>query len=339
MTTRLPEKYTTRPARLEDLEETVAMFNAHSRWQLGVEQFRVEDIRAEWTMPKNDLSETTRLVLSPDGRIVGYYEFWSVAPHTTAYIWGRVAPEHAGKGIGSFLLDWAVSEAERSVSKAPPETRVAIHAHILSINEPAAVLLSNAGFSPIRYSLRMVIDLDEPPEMPLWPEEITIRSYRLGRDERVTFDAIHDSFRDHWGYEEHPKEEQFQEFLHFQANDENLDPDLWFLAEDGEEIAGISLCRDHLHEDPGLGWVSTLGVRRPWRREGLGKALLLHSFCELYHRGRRRVGLGVDAQSLTGATRLYEKAGMHPVPDRQFTLFEKELRPGVILSTQSISEE
>lgn len=44
----------------------------------------------------------------------------------------------------------------------------------------------------------------------------------------------------------------------------------------------------------------------------------------------------VDGQSLTGATRLYEKAGMHPVYKE--TLYEKELRPGVELATQALLE-
>lgn len=84
-----------------------------------------------------------------------------------------------------------------------------------------------------------------------------------------------------------------------------------------------------------MGWVSTLGVRRPWRRRGLGLALLQHSFNELHRRGLRKIGLGVDAQSLTGATLLYEKAGMHPDLSRQIDLYEKELRPGIELGTQT----
>ena len=83
-----------------------------------------------------------------------------------------------------------------------------------------------------------------------------------------------------------------------------------------------------------MGWVSTLGVRRPWRRKGLGLALLQHSFGEFHRRGKCRVGLGVDADSLTGATRLYEKAGMEV--HRQYASYEKELRAGVDLSTQSM---
>jgi ribosomal protein S18 acetylase RimI-like enzyme len=75
-------------------------------------------------------------------------------------------------------------------------------------------------------------------------------------------------------------------------------------------------------------------VRRTWRKQGLGLALLLHTFGEFYRREKPRVGLGVDAQSLTGALRLYERAGMHSDPERQYVSYEKELRSGVELRTQ-----
>ena len=65
--------------------------------------------------------------------------------------------------------------------------------------------------------------------------------------------------------------------------------------------------------EPGLGWVGILGVRSPWRRRGLGDALLRASFAALYERGLRRVGLGVDTENVTGALRLYERAGMRAV--------------------------
>ena len=52
-------------------------------------------------------------------------------------------------------------------------------------------------------------------------------------------------------------------------------------------------------------------MRRPWRRRGLGLALLLHSFRDFAARGATRVGLGVDAENTTGAVGLYERAGMH----------------------------
>ena len=91
---------------------------------------------------------------------------------------------------------------------------------------------------------------------------------------------------------------------------------------DVDQIAGYSLCRSR----SGIGWVGTLGVRRAWRKRGLGEALLLHSSGEFYKRGTKTIGLGVDAENPTGATRLYRKAGMKVAAE--YVIYEKELRAG-----------
>ena len=82
----------------------------------------------------------------------------------------------------------------------------------------------------------------------------------------------------------------------------------------------------------GIGWIGTIGVSRPWRNAGLGLALLQHSFGEFYKRGMKTIGLGVDAENPTGATRLYKKAGM--VPASEFVTYEKELRAGIELEAE-----
>ena len=53
--------------------------------------------------------------------------------------------------------------------------------------------------------------------------------------------------------------------------------------------------------------------------------MLLQAFGAFYRQGRPGVGLGVDSENLTGATRIYERAGMKVT--RDFAIFEKELRP------------
>jgi mycothiol synthase len=148
--------------------------------------------------------------------------------------------------------------------------------------------------------------------------------------------AVREAFKDHWGYLDTPFEEERERWLHHMDTDAEFDPSLWFLAMDGEEIAGISLCKWKAFDDPDMGWVNILGVRRPWRRRGVALALLRHSFREFYARGRCKIGLGVDAQSLTGATRVYEKAGMRSDPRRELLLYEKELQSGREIRTQSL---
>jgi GNAT superfamily N-acetyltransferase len=114
--------------------------------------------------------------------------------------------------------------------------------------------------------------------------------------------------------------------------DEHYDPTLWFVAFDGDEIAGGSICRRESWEDPDAGWVRSLFVLRPWRRNGLALALLHHSFGEFKRVGKHRVGLGMDAENRTGARGLYKKAGMRI--KRQNDRYELELCPGVELNTQ-----
>jgi mycothiol synthase len=80
--------------------------------------------------------------------------------------------------------------------------------------------------------------------------------------------------------------------------------------------------------------VNELGVRRAWRKRGLGSALLKHAFVAFHADGKKRAGLGVDASSLTGALKLYEGAGMRI--QRQFNMYEKEMRPGRELAVESL---
>jgi ribosomal protein S18 acetylase RimI-like enzyme len=267
---------------------------------------------------------------------VGHATLWDSEPHVRLYVAGDVHPEYKGQGLGTALCQWAEERGRQAVLKSPAGTRVALLQERVSTHKAAQALLSEQGYRSVRHSFRMVIGMNGPPPEPVVPDGITIRCFVRDQDLRPFILADRESFQDHWGYVEHPLEEACQEWVHWIDNNPDYDASLWFLAMDGEEITGMSLCCPKTAEDPGMGWVDSLGVRRPWRRRGLALALLHHSFGEFYRRGRRKVGLEVDAQSLTGATRLYEKAGMHV--DRQYVMYEKELRPGKDLSTQFVDD-
>jgi mycothiol synthase len=333
----LPSGYQFRPVTMEDLEPTVAMLNEWSRKMLGVDAFETNFMGSEWATPGFYLEQDTRLVLAPDGAIVGYYELWDIDdPHVHINIWGRVHPAYTGRGIGSYLLEWAEERGRMAIPRAPEGARVVMTGHCLSTDRDAVDLFHNSGFDLIRYSLRMVIELDSPPPEPVWPEGITVRTLVRGQDEPAALQAVRDSFKDHWGYVPHPFEAELARWEHFMETDDIFDPSLWNLAIVGDQVVGTALNYPYVDDDHDMGWVGTLGVVRDWRRHGLGLALLQHSFREFYRRGKRKVGLGVDAESLTGATRLYLRAGMHPDPAREWSIFEKELRPGQELGTQSV---
>lgn len=122
------------------------------------------------------------------------------------------------------------------------------------------------------------------------------------------------------GYERRPYDDWFEKVLGWQRFDPDLCPVVW----DGDELAAISLNYPKRMGD--WGWIGTLAVRPAWRRRGLGLALLRESFRRFHARGERVVALGVDAENPTGATRLYERAGMGVL--WRADVWRKEIRAG-----------
>ena len=125
-------------------------------------------------------------------------------------------------------------------------------------------------------------------------------------DDETVYETDMEAFADGWDF----SRMEYSAWRRWTVESPRFDPSLWYLAEEGGEVAGICLCSPHRSGDPAWGWVDTLGVRKPWRGRGLGTALLRHAFRELHGRGMRRVDLDVDTENSTGAVRLYERAGM-----------------------------
>ena len=132
-------------------------------------------------------------------------------------------------------------------------------------------MLRERGYELVRHFFTMEIDLGEEAEQPSWPDGISVRTFRPG-EERTVYDVDMEAFQDHWDFFPVP----FQEWRDYFLGSETFDPELWFIAEHGDEIAGTALGSSA--RGPETGWVNVLAVRRPWRRRGLGRALLLHSF-------------------------------------------------------------
>lgn len=335
--TLLPAGYTARMARLEDTGIAIKMLNAAEVTDIGEKIGTEETLRVEWTSPNFGPETNIHLVFAPDGELAGYAEVWCSDPYVQAHIWGRVHPDHRGQGIGTYLVGWGEARAAEYIDKAPPGSRFSVRVGTLITNEIACHLFEEQGYTLARHFYRMLIEMtpEVPPKKPNWPAEIRVRSFVRNQDERPVYDAVKAAFRDHWGFVDG---DRFEAWVHWFENDTNFDPTLWFLAVAGtpvgEQIAGLALCRPRVDGDPKLGWINTLGVLRPWRRRGIATALLRHAFGVFYRRGQYKVGLGVDASSLTGATRLYEKAGMYV--DKQSNAYEKVLRPGLDLSTQHL---
>ncbi len=289
----------------------------------------------EYQAPGFDPEKNFHLVFDQENKLIAYAELRDDAnPPVHPYVWFSVDPDFEDQGLEDYLIDWGEKRSLQVLDRVDSDLRVAMRSHSYHVVESSKKAKENAEMKQIRHSFRMMIEMDEPPPEPDWPDGITLQAYDPEKDAYAVYQVDEEVFQDHFGYVKEPEEEAFEKFMHFMTGAETYDPSLWVLAMDGEEIAGICLCRKYGDEDQDTGHISVLGVRRPWRRKGIALALLQHAFGEFYRRGKRKVDLGVDAESLTGATDLYIQAGMFVL--RQFDLYEKELRPGKDVSVTTL---
>jgi mycothiol synthase len=282
-----------RPATLDDVERLAAFMGRCTLAHQGVRRAAADEMRQRLTRPGTDPALDTWLV-EDDGKVAGFAQVWQEEAAVVCYV--RVDPEHTGHGIGSTLLARTAARAH----ELDPEA--ALHATSWPRDESATPLLEGSGFKPIRYLSLMTIDLAQP-QPPRWPIDVEVRAL----DESADLESIHEFVQAIFP----ERRQSFADWIHDYSG---LDPSLWFLAEDADGIAGFALCLPELAEDPDAGYVSELGVRPDRRGEGLGLALLQHTFVEFQGRERKRVSLHVDVDNLTGAVRLYTRAGMRPDP-------------------------
>ncbi len=321
MTVPFPEGFLVRPATLDDVRRVTDFLRLCQQAEYGFAIANEEGTRTLWTSPEVDLTHDTWLVFS-SGELVGYLHLGHKEPLRMSVVW-KVHPEYVHHGLQALLLQCAEERACQFIPLVRADARVSLSFECSGPAHLSREAGEQAGFAYVRSTLRMEIDMNEPPPVAVWPEGITLRPF-TGEMAHAVYEADDEGFRDHWGY----TPMSFETFRHQFLTPPSFDPTLWFLACEEEKIVGCALCESG--ED--MAWVNSLSVLRSWRKRGLGLALLHTAFGEFYRRGRRKVALSVDAQSLTGATRLYERAGMHLV--RQFDRYEKEIRPGHEISTQ-----
>jgi len=275
----------------DDAGLVISLMNEH--WP---EPLQKEVVRRRWSSPSFDLQRDARLEAG------GY-------AHVDPLGEGRAWIELHGSP-SSALMDWAEGRAREEAER--------ILVGSWATNEAVLEELARRGYRSVRHSWRMTIDLRTLTAEPVWPDGVDVRTLRHG-EERVFYETHQETFEDTW----EPLRETCEEWSHWLLTSPSFDPELWFVARSGSEVAGIAICGVRPGA-PDVGLVQILGVRRPWRGIGLGRALLLHALRTFERRGLERAALGVDADSPTGANMLYESVGM--TADARFDIYEKAVR-------------
>lgn len=248
-----------------------------------------------------------------EGEVVGYSRGWwtdeTNGPMIYAHV-GFLAPIWRRKGIGLAMLQW-VEERLREIAKTHAQDRekcfqaFSTHAQT-SLNG----MLEKNKYQPIRYFYEMVRPtMDTLPDFPL-PHGLEVRAV-LPEHYRAIWDADIEAFQDHWGFSV-PTEDDYQAWL---TNKHTFQPHLWKIAWDiaTDQVAGQVKTFINVEENKKFnrqrGYTEFISVRRPWRKQGLARALIAQSLLAQKEAGMTESALGVDTENLSGATRIYEECG------------------------------
>ncbi len=311
----LPPGYTGRPATLGDLDAVVQLFD---RWSLAVhgETEPVKEfITSVWRSPWIDLDRDTLLVHDPEGELVAYGESSAIDPqdHVEAFVCSD--PAHVSAGLGEAVHGWTVETAR---ARVVPGTTSKLRPGASSLDAHRIRILEGDGYTHVRtiWNMRRGLEPDMDPGPP--PAGVVIRASVEEQDDRGIYETDDEAFASHFGYQRVSFEDWWRE-----ERDSGLySPDLILVAEADGRIVGLSL------QVPtgDVGWVGVLAVRPSWQGQGVGRALLRHAFADLARRGFREVRLNVDSENESGATRLYESAGMAVI--REWRVYEKPVPAG-----------
>ncbi len=272
----------------------------------GRTAFSRADLEEEWS--QLDIEQSVRVVRD-GGQIVGYGVVRERGERWEAE--GYVHPDAFGRGLGKLIATGLEDDAARDGAGM-------IQNAVFDADVSARRLLESLGYRAVRRFREMRIELEAPPPAPKWPDGLRIASFRPERDAVEFHAAQEEAFAAHWGFRPHDFDRWSKEHL----GSERFDPTLWCVVWGGSEIAAGAICTGDTY---GGGWVHDLFTRAPWRKQGIGRALLADSFGRFWERDERSVGLGVDAANETGAFRLYERVGMKPVLG--WVVYEKKLGP------------
>ena len=297
-------KYSVRPARLSDIEAVHEIIARQNMIDYGNAMRTLDDLQKSWQSIDLDKDTCTAFV---DGKLAGYAE---LLDNDSPFIY---LADRTNVDLGFQLL----TILEKMAANRKKDT-VNLFTRISEKNNTLLQLFASNGYkSKLSFLIMDLVLQDIPPAAQL-PEGIVIRTFIKDQDEQITYQTDEEASQDK-GYHDRLSYEDWVKRMSMEKD--SFDPSIWFLACAGNEVAGVAL--NVFRKDSNTGWVDHLSVRQAWRRRGIGKALLLHTFREFYLRSIHHIKLSVDSKSLTHAPHLYESVGMQTA--QQYHIYRKEI--------------
>jgi len=264
------------------------------------------------------------IIAEIDGQPIAYarVEWWQEEePNDRIYgHFVNIHPSWRNQGIENAIIGWCETRLRQIADGHPTDSRRIYQTYSNEFKAGFNTILETLGYVPERYFIEMSRTLEEIPTAEL-PQGIDVRPVQTG-DERKIWDASNEAFRDHWGYSQ-PTDEHFKNF----AGSKYFQPDLWQVAWDGDEVvASVLNFIDHDYNEKNhllRGWTEDISTRKPWRKRGIAKALIVRSMHMHKALGMNEVGLGVDTQNPNRALKLYHSLGYKK--DKTFFHYRKPM--------------
>ncbi len=313
-----PQGFHMRPATLDDLDTIFHITQTQQLADYDESDLTLDELRAALQSQKTLM----HVVIAPDGQMVASGEVKTNLSGTVPIPLVSVLPEYQGRGIGTALLHVLEEQELARRAAAALEAPARFFTQVSGRNTAAHRVLEKSGYTFNSAFQIMELGMSEAPPAPAALEGIAVRRFVAGQDEQAVYQADEEAFLDERGKTPRTFEVWSRRL---QMDQPHFDPTLWYVAWDGDQIAGTAMSE----AVEGRGELLHLGVRRPWRRRGLGMALLLGTLRDFYTRGISTIRLNVDAQSLTNAHLLYARAGFQVI--NAFWNYEK-LLPAAVAS-------
>ena len=271
--------------------------------------------------PKNDL-----LLVEVDRDLIGVGSVtWSdrrggfrVYTHQA-----HLLPHWRGMGIRHFMLR-RNEERLREIADSEHSTRKCVFEvwTNLETNHWKSVLESS-GYNPSWYVFEMIRSLDEAiPDLPL-PEGVEVHPVDI-RNYKAVWDAAKEALRDERDF----SDERWNDVSYgLFTKSRRFTPELFQVAWAGDDVVGG--VHNFIDEEENSvlnrawGHTETIFVRRPWRKQGIARALIARSLRLLKETGLEFATLDVDSENPSGALRLYESVGYKC--DKRFAFYRKPL--------------